>query len=79
MEKLSQDTGAESYYLGVGTPVSIKPYLDEITNHLNNQYLLTFGATGGEKGKYVGVKVKTELKDVEFFTPASVFVPPSGL
>jgi len=78
MEKLSQDTGAESYYLGVGTPVSIKPYLDEINNHLNNQYLLTFGATGGDKGKYVGVKVKTELKDVEFFTPASVFVPPSG-
>ena len=78
MEKLSQDTGAESYYLGVGTPVSIKPYLDEINNHLSNQYLLTFGASGGEKGKYVGVKVKTELKDVEFFTPTSVFVPPSG-
>jgi len=78
MEKLSQDTGAESYYLGVGTPVSIKPYLDEITNHLNNQYLLTFGATGGAKGKYVSVKVRTELKDVEFFTPASVYVPPSG-
>jgi len=78
LEKLSQDTGAESYYLGTGTPVSIKPYLEEINGHLNNQYLLTFGGTGGAKGKYVSVKVKTELKEVEFFTPASVFVPPSG-
>jgi len=78
LEKLSQDTGAESYYLGTGTPVSVKPYLEEITGHLNNQYLLTFGGTGGAKGKYVSVKVKTELKEVEFFTPASVFVPPSG-
>lgn len=78
LAKMSQDTGAETFYLGVTTPVSIKPYLDEITNHLNNQYLLTFGASGGAKGKYVGVKVKTELKEVEFFTPASVFVPPSG-
>lgn len=78
LAKMSQDTGAESFYLGVTTPVSIKPYLDEITNHLNNQYLLTFGGTGGAKGKYVGVKVKTELKEVEFFTPASVFIPPSG-
>lgn len=78
MVKLAEDTGAESYYLGVGTPVSIKPYLEEITNHLSNQYLLTFGASGGEKGKYIGVKVKTELKDVEFFAPASVYVPPSG-
>ena len=78
MEKLAQDTGAESYYLGTGTPVSIKPYLEEITGHLNNQYLLTFGGTGGQKGRFVSVRVRTELKDVEFFTPASVFVPPSG-
>lgn len=78
MDKLSQDTGAESYFLGIGTPVAIKPYLDEISNHLNNQYLLTFAATPGSKGKYQTMRVKTELKGVEFFTPASVYVPPSG-
>ncbi len=76
LDKLSEDTGAESYYLGGGTPVSIKPYLDEITGHLNSQYLLTFAGTGGAKGKFQSVKVKTEIKDVEFFTPAAVFLPP---
>ena len=78
IDKLSQDTGAESYFLGLGLPVSIKPYLDEITGHLSNQYLLTFAGDGGKKGKYQTMKVRTELQDVEFLTPASVFLPPSG-
>ena len=76
--KLSEDTGAESYYLGFGTPVSIKPYLDEINTHLGNQYLLSFAGAGGQKGKLVSVKVRTELPDVEFLTPNAAFVPPGS-
>jgi hypothetical protein len=78
IDKLSEDTGAESYFLGTGMPVSIKPYLDEITTHLNNQYLLTFAGSGGSKGKYQSIKVKTELPDVEFFTPSAIFLPPGS-
>jgi hypothetical protein len=78
ISKLSEDTGAESYFLGGGIPVSIKPYLDEISGHLSNQYLLTFAGTGGSKGKMQSVKVKTELKDVEFFSPSMVFLPPGA-
>ena len=77
IDKLSEDTGAESFFLGSGMPVSIKPYLDEINSHLNNQYLLTFASSGGSKGKYQSMKVKTELSDVEFFMPSSVYLPPS--
>jgi len=76
LDKLSQDTGAESYFLGTQAPVTLKPYLDEIGVHLNNQYLLTFAGSGGSKGKYQSVKVKTPLKEVEFLTPAAVFIPP---
>jgi hypothetical protein len=78
IDKLSEDTGAESYFLGAGTPVSIKPYLEEINTHLGNQYLLSFVGSGGPKGKFVSVKVKTELPDVEFMTPASVWLPPGA-
>jgi hypothetical protein len=76
--KLSEDTGAELFYLGPSTPVSLKPYFDEIAQHLANQYLLTFPASGGGKGKYQSVKVKTELPDVEFLHPAAVFLPPGA-
>jgi len=78
LDKLSQDTGAESYFLGTLAPVSLKPYLDEISVHLNNQYLLTFAGSGGAKGKFQNVKVKSEAKQVEFLTPAAVFVPPTA-
>jgi hypothetical protein len=78
IDKLSEYTAAESYFLGYGVPVTIKPYLDEIATHLSNQYLLTFAGAGGSKGKFVSVKVKTELPDVEFFTPAAVFIPPGS-
>jgi len=78
LDKLSQDTGAESYFLGTQAPVSLKPYLEEIAVHLNNQYLLTFAGSGGSKGKYQSVKVKTGLKDVECLTPTAVFIPPAG-
>ena len=78
LDKLSQDTGGESYFLGSQAPVSLKPYLDEISVHLNNQYLLTFAGSGGAKGKFQNVKVKSEAKEIEFFTPAAVFVPPTA-
>jgi hypothetical protein len=78
LDKMSEDTGAESYFLGYGSPVSIKPYLDEIATHLSNQYLLTFAGSGGSKGKFQNVKVKTELPGVEFFAPSAVFLPPGS-
>jgi hypothetical protein len=78
LDKMAQETGGESYFLGFGAPVTIKPYLDEFADHLNNQYLLTFAGSGGEKGKFQSVKVKTELPDVEFLAPAAVFLPPGS-
>ncbi len=77
LDKLSEETGAESFYLGVGAPVNLKPYFDEVAQHLSNQYLLSFAGSGGGKGKYQGVKVKTEAPDVELLTPAAVYMSPA--
>lgn len=79
MGKLAEDSGGESYYLFYQEPVTLKPYLDEINLHLRNQYLLTFADDGGSKGKFVSVKLKTELPDVDLMTHASaVWVAPNG-
>jgi VWFA-related protein len=78
LSRISEETGAESYYLGTGRPVAFKPYLDEIQNHLKNQYLLTFdGPPGGKKGKFERIRVATEIPKVEFTTPSEVFLPAS--
>src|SRR5277367_38645 len=54
LSQLSEETGAESYFLGFGEPVTLKPYFDEIFTHLSNQYLLTFtgGHGDGKKGRF---------------------------
>jgi hypothetical protein len=75
LDRLSQATGAESYSLGLGAPVNLKPYFDRIQMHLNNQYLLAFLGDGGQKGKYEAVKVTSELRNVGFLTPSEVFLP----
>ncbi len=78
LSKLSEETGAESYYLSFDRPVTLKPYFDEIQQHLNNQYLLAFATSGGgKKGKFERVRVATEIPKVEFLTPSEVFLPPS--
>ena len=76
LSQLSDETGAESYYLGTGAPVSLKPYFDELSMHLSNQYLLTFKANGGAKGRFERVRVvATELPSVEFLAAPQAFLP----
>jgi hypothetical protein len=76
LQRLSSETGAESYYLGFGRPVSIAPYLNQIQERLNNQYLLSFaGGEAGKKGRFAPVRVATEVPNVKFLTPSEVFVP----
>lgn len=78
LSELSEETGGESYFLGTSAPVTLKPYFDEIAEHLSNQYLLTFSATGGgKKGKFQRVRVGTELAHVEFLAPMEAFLPPA--
>ena len=76
LTQLSDETGAESYYLGIGEPVTFKPYFDELSLHLSNQYLLTFRGDGRAKGHFQRVKVATELPHVEFLAAPQVFLPP---
>ena len=75
LSQLAESSGAESYYLGVNEAVTFKPYLDELTVHLRNQYLLTFKGSGGKKGRFERVKLATELPNVQFLQAPGAFLP----
>ena len=75
LSQLSDETGAESFYLGTAAPVTLKPYFDELSTHLSNQYLLTFKVSGGAKGRFERVRVATELPYVEFLAASQAFLP----
>jgi VWFA-related protein len=76
LDKLSQETGAESFFLGLSRPVTLKPYFDQIQDRLNNQYLLSFDASSGtRKGRFERVRVATEIPSVRLMAPNQVFLP----
>lgn len=77
LSRLAESTGAESFYLSLTEPVTFKPYLDELATHLRNQYLLTFRAGGGPKGRFQRVHVATETPGVQFLNAPEAFLPPA--
>ena len=77
LSRLAESTGAESYYLGTNEAVTLKPYFDELATHFRNQYLLTFGGSGGPKGRFQRVHVATETPGVQFLHAPQAFLPPA--
>jgi hypothetical protein len=75
MERLSDQTGGVSYFLGIHSPVSFKPYLDSLQQVFDNQYLLSFSATPGKKAGLQNIKLSTEVAGVELATHDAVWVP----
>jgi hypothetical protein len=75
LSELSDETGAESFSLGTGAPVTLKPYFDEVSTHLSNQYLLTFSGNGGSKSRLERARVSSELTHVEFLAASQVYLP----
>lgn len=75
ISKLSEETGGESYYLGVQSPVSFKPYLDDVQKAINSQYILGFLAKPKNKAGLQGVQISTEVAGVDFSSADSVWVP----
>jgi hypothetical protein len=75
LSQLSDETGAESYYLGFGTPVTFVPYLDDVAHRLSNQYLLTFAAKPDMKAGLQRFKVEAEVPNAELVSADRVFVP----
>jgi VWFA-related protein len=76
LDKLSQETGAESFFLSLSRPVTLKPYFDEIQERLNNQYILSFDANNGtKKGRFERVRIATEISNVRLMAPNQVFLP----
>lgn len=75
LSQIGDGSGAEAYYLGNGAPVSFKPYLDDVADKLNHQYLLTFQAKPEKKAGLQGVKVTTEVPNAQLLHASQVFVP----
>ena len=64
LDILAQKTGGQTYYLGLGSPVDLSPYLQDVSFSLKHQYELTFLAKSAKKPTLEPVKVKTEMPNI---------------
>ena len=74
MSTLANETGGESFFLGMGTPITFRPYLNRFETGLGNRYRLEFNAVPGTKPGLRYVKLSTEVAGVELHSAESVWV-----
>lgn len=74
LAKLADETGGESFFLGISEPVSFLPYLDRLQSSLDNRYRLEFNAVPGKKPGLQYVKLTTEVAGIELDSADSVWV-----
>jgi hypothetical protein len=74
---LTLDTGGESFFQGLQTPVSFQPFLQQLAKLLSDQYILTFRAAPVRKAALSSLRVTTEEPDVQLLAPQSVYIPAS--
>jgi hypothetical protein len=73
LSQLAEETGGEFYWLGSSNPVSFDPYLKELNEHFESQYMLTFLASGNSGVRRL--KLRTEVPHVTLVAQSKVHVP----
>jgi hypothetical protein len=74
LSKLADLTGGEAFFQGFETPVSLKPFLEELSDRLGRQYLLAFLPRPPNKSGVQRIHLKTELPNVELVAAQEVYV-----
>lgn len=76
MMEVTQATGGNSYWEGLGNPVSLQPYFKDLLRRFGNQYELGFTAPVSDKDRRHVQNMKLTAKDVKgkVVAPEQVYV-----
>lgn len=77
LDELTSSTGGYSFTQGTETPVSFRPFLDDVRTMLGQQYLLTFNALPTSKPGFHDLRVNTEVSGVKILAPKKVYAAES--
>lgn len=72
LSQISEETGGEFYWQGNSNPISFSPYLNEISQRLANQYLLSFEAPPENNSSFKKLKATTEIAHATLVTQTKV-------
>jgi len=71
---VTEATGGNSYWEGVGNPVSLEPYFQDLRRRLNHQYELSFTAPSNGKPEIASLKVDLHVPSAKVDAPEKVLV-----
>ncbi|HTV05315.1 MAG TPA: hypothetical protein VME86_08095 [Acidobacteriaceae bacterium] len=77
LSMVTEQTGGKFYYQGFGNPVSFRPYFQDLSTRLENQYELDFMVPAKTKSQIASLNVKLAIPDVKMNAPQLVVVPGS--
>lgn len=72
--EVTQSTGGNSYWEGMGNPVTFRPYFDDLNQRLQNQYEISFDSHLGGKPEVENMKLKVTGVAAKVDAPQQVFV-----
>jgi hypothetical protein len=75
LARLAAETGGEAFFFDFSSPLDFQPYLDEISNGINHQYLLTFAVVTSAKPHLSTLHVGVEVEGADVLAPDHVYVP----
>lgn len=78
LNEVTTETGGNSWWIGFGNPVTLRPYFDDFDRRLSNQYELGYAAPSKGKAEIVTLKVKVGTPDTKVTAPQQTLVAPSG-
>jgi len=71
---VTQATGGNSYWQGLGNPVSMQPFFQDLRRRLNNQYEVSFTAPSNGKPEIKSLKLDLHVPSAKVAAPQQVLV-----
>ena len=78
LNEVTNATGGKNLWTGIGNPVSLQPFFEELARCLENQYELGFSARLNGKPGAEPLKVSVDGSAIEVTAPKQVFVDRAG-
>jgi hypothetical protein len=73
---LTDATGGKSYWEGMGNPVSLQPFFQDLRHRLDHQYALSFTAPSVGKAQVEPMKLNLNVHSAKVDAPRQVLVTP---
>jgi hypothetical protein len=75
LSRVAEETGGKLYYYPSAAPPSFAPFLNDSTQRLSRQYLVTFLVKPRKHGSLQSIKMKANVPQAELVSANRVYVP----